>query len=257
MINNDYGMAERQKELLQFVKEVNQIMERNGIKYSLCGGTLLGAIRHNGFIPWDDDLDIMLDRKNYNRLLALFKAKRNSVSYPDLSAKYTLKRILWIYRIQKNGDHRDRLTAATVDIMVMDNCPDNLFMRNVKVFLIKMLQGMMHEKLEVSDKTLFMKFCLVSTYGIGKLFTEKFKFHMYDCISQIGKRTRFITGYNDLFKTLNCRYTCKLMDKIIHHPFEDTTLPITAEYDNYLTTQYGDYMTPPPVEERIPTHIYN
>lgn len=257
MITNDYGMADRQNELLEFLKEVNIIMEENGIKYSLCGGTLLGAIRHNGFIPWDDDLDIMYDRNNYNKLLDLFKKNKGVINSSISSSHFVLNRVLWVYRIQKEGDQREGLSAATVDIMVMDRCPDNILLRKTKVILIKILQGMMHQKLEMKDKSFPMKICLIGTYGIGRLFTDHFKFRMYNVISQIGnkKNTRYITGYNDLFKTLNCRYTGKLMDNIIMHPFEDTMLPITEEFDNYLSTQYGDYMTPPPVRDRVPIHI--
>ncbi len=72
MIINEYGLAERQNELLNMLKDVDKILTGNGIAYSLCGGTLLGAIRHKGFIPWDDDVDIMLDRKNYKKMVDMF-----------------------------------------------------------------------------------------------------------------------------------------------------------------------------------------
>ena len=74
MDNGNYGTAPYQKELLQLIKDLDAFCEQNGIRYSLAGGTLIGAIRHNGFIPWDDDLDIMLDRDNYNRFLKAVNA---------------------------------------------------------------------------------------------------------------------------------------------------------------------------------------
>jgi lipopolysaccharide cholinephosphotransferase len=257
MITNDYGLAERQAELLSFIKEIDQILEENGIQYSLCGGTLLGAIRHQGFIPWDDDLDIMFDRDNFNKLLDLFQRHNGQVTGSSCKSSYTITRLLWVYRIQRVGDIREGLTAATADVMVMDNCPDSLLARKSKMFLIQMLQGMMHQKMELKDKSLPMKMCLIATYAFGRLFTDRAKYRMYDAVSRLGngKKTLYLTGYNDLFKTLHCRYTGKLMDCIVRHPFEDTMLPITAEYDNYLLTQYGDYMTPPPLNERIPIHI--
>lgn len=72
MITNEYGLAERQNELLSMLKDVDKILTGNGIAYSLCGGTLLGAIRHKGFIPWNDDIDIILDRKNYKKMVDIF-----------------------------------------------------------------------------------------------------------------------------------------------------------------------------------------
>ena len=255
MITNDYGMAERQIELLQFMKEVDKVFEKNGIQYSLCGGTLLGAIRHNGFIPWDDDLDIMCDRHNFEKMLSLFNSGVDVISFTD--SMLVIKRILWVYRIQRKEDHRDGLSAATVDVMVMDNCPDNSLVRIFKVMMIKILQGMMHEKLEFDGKSFFMKLCLIVTFALGKFFSDAFKFRIYNRVSQIGnkKKTQFLTGYNDLFKTLNCRYDGNLMQYIVKHPFEDTVFPITHKYDSYIKTQYGDYLTPPPENERVPIHI--
>lgn len=67
-IENKYGTLNAQKELLELLKEFHSFCIQNEIKYSLAYGSLLGAFRHKGFIPWDDDLDIMVDRENYERI---------------------------------------------------------------------------------------------------------------------------------------------------------------------------------------------
>lgn len=263
MITNEYGLEERQKKLLQLAKDVDKIMRKNGIVYSLCGGTLLGAIRHDGIIPWDDDLDIMMDRENYKKLVKLFKNGSRAIKVSHVGAdgekvvnEYVLKRRIWVYSIHRKGIVDKIGQPIFTDVFVMDNCPDGFITRKTKVFAIKTLQGMMHEKLEPEGQSLSGKILLTGTYVLGRFFTDKFKFKLYEGISQIGdnKQTEYITGYYDLFKLLNCRYTSKLFDKIIYHKFEDTELPITAEYDNFLTVQYGDYMTPPDVQERAPGH---
>jgi len=69
---NQYHTAERQELLLAMMKDVHTFLEENEIVYSLVSGSLLGAVRHDGFIPWDDDIDLMMDRDNYERLLKIF-----------------------------------------------------------------------------------------------------------------------------------------------------------------------------------------
>lgn len=245
-----YGVKERQKELLVLLKQVDSFLSSNNIKYSLCGGTLLGAIRHDGFIPWDDDVDIMVDRENYTKIIRLFENNEDDLPF-------ALKRILWIYRIQNKSEDAATLMAPTVDIFVMDNCPDNIIMRKTKVFLVKILQGMMKDKVDYSKYSFFWRVCLFVTFVSGKLFTDNFKFKMYDRVARIGnkKKSKFVTGYTDLFNLLNLTYSGTLMDNIVEHKFEDTVMPIVSEYDSYLTTQYGDYMTPPKKEDRVAAHM--
>ena len=229
-------------------KDVDRLLRAGGVEYSLCGGSLLGAIRESGFIPWDDDVDIMVDRVNYDRLRAIFAEPRSG---------YCLRRHLWVDRIQRCDDRRGGLLAATIDIFVMDNCPDNAVLRRLKLLLIMTLQGMMKETGSFKDFSLPYRACLCITHLLGRPFSDETKFGWYQRVSRIGngKRTRYLTGYNDLFKLLKLRYTNRLFDGIVYHAFEDTSLPITEEFDSYLTTQYGDYMKPPVEEDRVPEHV--
>lgn len=246
---NQYGTKERQIELLEMLREVNDLLHEHEVNYSLCGGTLLGAVREKGFIPWDDDIDIMMDRSSFNKLLALFQSKRNM--------EYDLNDVLWIRRIQKKNSFKQNVSIPTIDVFVMDNCPDNKLMQAIKLFLIKMLQGMMKDGKKHSDVSLFYRICLIITAIIGKLFSQRRKLLWYDRVSQIGNRTesKQLGLYNDLFINLNLKYSRDMFSKYINSSFEDLTLPITAEYDNYLSTVYGDYMTPPEESDRKPMHM--
>ena len=247
----EYGTADRQEELLIMIKDIDMLFKENKIQYSLCGGSLLGAIREKGFIPWDDDIDIMCDRNNYKRIIKLFSQNRGNLSY-------VLRRHLWIDRIQKKNEKKNDLTVPTIDIFIMDRCPDNIIMRKIKVLTIRCLQGMIKEKPQGDEHKGIMKLLLWITYFIGRPFSYNRKFNWYMKVSQWGsnENTKYITGYNDFFNLVTLRYTGKLMDSFEYHVFEDTELPITKEYDNYLSTQYGDYMTPPPKKERVPIHNY-
>ena len=247
-LSHQYGTYEKQEELLAMIKDIDQLFYDNDIEYSLSGGSLLGAIREKGFIPWDDDIDIMVDRKNYNKILALF--------WQGNGSQYRLNRYLWVERIQRTDDKRDGLFASTIDVFVMDHCPDNAVIQKIKLFLIMMLQGMMKEEHVFAGQSGIAKACLGITWMMGKPFPDDLKYRWYQKAAQIGneKESKYITGYTDLFKCLKYKYTNQLFQRIIRQPFEDSTLPITAEYDSYLKTQYGDYMTPPEEKDRIPVH---
>lgn len=244
-LSRQYGTYDKQKALLAMIKDVDSLFRSNGITYSLCGGSLLGAVRENGFIPWDDDIDIMVDRNNYQKIVELFNGLEEE-------SPYRLKRYLWVDRIQHKNDKRHPLYADTIDVFVMDNCPDNVIIRNMKLFLVMIMQGMMKQERDYSKNSIAMNICLDATYIMGLPFSDQRKFKWYQKIAQLGngKRTEYITGYTDLFKCLRLKYTNKIFDKIESHRFENISLMITAEYDSYLRTQYGDYMTPPKIDRK-------
>ncbi len=247
-LSKKYGTYERQEELLDMLKTTHRFLTAKGIAYSLCGGTLIGAIRENGFVPWDDDVDIMMDRINYEKMINLF-----STNHEDIGLE--LKRILWVHRIQKRGSSDD-LHIPTIDVFVMDNSKENWMVRKLKTVLIMLLQGMMKKNQDYNGKSIVYKICLLFTKIIGMPFSDDTKYRWYTAIAKIGnnRKSEKITGYTDIFRLLNVRYTGKLFDELVGHKFEDTMLLITAEYDNYLATQYGDYMIPPTEEERVPQH---
>ena len=248
-VENQYGTKERQIELLEMIRDIDSILRSHGISYSLSGGTLIGAVREKGFIPWDDDIDIMVDRANFDRICALFRAEK------DLP--YVLNDYLWVRRIQKKNDSRKGLQAATVDVFVMDNCPNNPLVQKSKVALIKTLQGMMKEEIDLSQVSLVYKVCLIATALAGRCFSYRKKLHWYDKVSMIGnkRQTAWLGMYNDLFKNLSLKYDRDTFAKYQDATFEGVTLPITAKYDSYLTTVYGNYLTPPAEEERKPEHM--
>lgn len=109
--NDKYHTHEVQSTLLEMMKDVHAFCESNKIEYSLCGGTLLGAIRHNGYIPWDDDIDIMMERPHYENFLKEFKGLGNLV----------LKRELWVWRIQKKQKDESSTYEPTISAPIQ--CP--------------------------------------------------------------------------------------------------------------------------------------
>lgn len=248
--SNRYGTLQRQKELFVMMKEIDAFCQKHSISYSLAGGSLLGAIRHNGFIPWDDDIDLMVDRKNLSKFLDAF------YEFSD-ETPYFLNRYLWVYRIQEVNDTSAGLLRPTIDVFVLDHCPDSGLKRKYKTFAIKMLQGMMKVEPDYTDKSLFMKVCIFITHVLGKMFSEEHLFKTYDSVSQIGddRISKYITAYDYPFGYLNRKYDSDILDSIEYHQFEGASFPIISKYHHYLTEHYGDYMTLPEESGRVSEHM--
>lgn len=246
-IENRYGALNYQRITYEMMKDVHMFLVQKHIKYSLAGGSLLGAIREQGFIPWDDDLDIMMSREDFEQFIEVC----------DQLDGYVVSRMLWEYRIQRKCDYNGSLTGPTIDIAIMDKVPLSKAKQTFKLYSIKFLQGAMKKHIYYERFSFPHKMLLFVSHSIGKLFSDETKFSWYDGISQIGKNdnSKYLGIYNTLFKYLPNKYRINTMDDIEEHIFEDTMFLITKEYDGFLKTIYGDYLTPPPEEERKPAHL--
>ena len=244
--NNKYGTAEIQNALLDIIIEFHKFCEANDIKYGLYGGSCLGAVRHDGFIPWDDDLDIILDRPNYKRLMAKFNTCKT----------LTMQRTIWIQRIRKNNAKSINGYIPTLDVFVIDNAPENKFVFEMKVFILLMLQGMLKENINYKKVSLKYKICLFITHLIGRFFSKNLLRRCYDQVSQIGnkKSSKYVHCTNTSFRCLPRKYKADTWKTMVLHKFEDIQMYIPEKYEQYLTVMYGDYMVLPKEKNRVPEH---
>lgn len=250
-MKNEYNLQDLHEGLLNIMLDIDCVCRNNNIQYSLFAGTLIGAIRHHGFIPWDDDLDIVFERKEYEKFMDIYPIEKNP--------EYDVKKILWIDRvyIKSNSANISRSTGAVmVDIFVYDNVPDNIAISRIKLLLIKILQGMLKEHANYKKYTLIGKVLIFLTHTMGKFFSNNWKLSMYARVSKWGndKSTAEIAVYNTLFKYLEQNFSQNMTSQYIDVIFEGKVLMSVVEYDEALTTQYGDYMTLPPLKERVPPH---
>ena len=246
-MDNEYGTLETQTELLSMMKTIHTIMIENNIKYSLCGGTLLGAIRHNGFIPWDDDLDLVMTRVEFERFVRVYKRLKNK--------PYSFERDGWVWRIRNNKKIIEGVNP-TIDFFVMDPVINSRFVYFFQIGLLRILQGMLKEHYYWERYSFFYKICLKVTYYLGKLTSNKSKFRKYNRISKWGYKNPSdkCSQFNDQFRVLTVKYDANVLDDYMLKEFEDTEFYITTRYEHYLRTQYGDYMKLPPDDERKPMH---
>lgn len=250
-LNNDYGTLEMQQKLLVLLERFHNFCINRDIQYSLDWGSLLGAIRHKGFIPWDNDLDVMVNRRNYKKILQYIN------EYESLMYDHSSPETVWVGRVYLPHSNLNEGWVPTLDIFVMDNAPDNLFARKIRLLEILCLQGMLKVHPNFKKGNLFMRFSTIFTYYLGKLFSRDLKLRWYDKISQRsnGHPTRQLTCYYEEFKCLGRYYSSDLLDHIITVPFESINPLIVKDYHQCLSEQFGnDYMTLPPISERIVRH---
>ena len=248
-IENQYGNLKSHEYLYSIISDIDDCCRKSDVKYSLSGGSLLGAVRHKGFIPWDDDMDLMFDRKNYHKFLKVFKK--------ELSDKYMIVGKTWVQRItRKDNDLADK-EVDCIDLFIFDPVPGNPLLSKLKVLILKCLQGMMKEKNDYSSFSFVYKVLLFATWLLGRPFSVRTKRRLYAKVSMWKGRQEsgYINIYNTWFDQIGrLRFGKAIINKYIDVDFEDRKLMSIVGYDEYLTELYGDYMQLPPEDKRKAMH---
>ena len=254
---------EETKILKQFIK----FCDENDITYYICGGTLLGAIRHKGFIPWDDDIDIMMPRKEFEKFIELSQRKKvgdklevisfynGKLHYPF--CKVMNKKIKADEKFLKDKSEQ----YLWIDIFPMDGIPEDN-KKNEKLYkkvirTRKMIKTLYAEDGYIEDitknkiKTILKKILrLIATPNFKIKTIEKLeklsKSYNYDTSKYVGG---VLWGYGPQERMLKSEiHDCKV-------EFEGIQVNTMSCYDKYLTNLYGDYMKLPPLEDRISHEI--
>lgn len=249
--DNSYGLNALHKELLNLLESFEQLCVQNNIKYSLGFGSMLGAVRNHGIIPWDDDIDVIIDRHNYYLLENVIKLSKNFELIKNT------KESLWIPRLRRPSGVANKFSyTPTIDLFIIDNVPDSRLIARIKLFLVLCLQGMLKRKLSIQKGSIFMKVASLITFIVGHIIPSSFKFWLLEKISSISnkKKTQYCTTYNVEYLYVGKKYKNTLLDDLIYMPFDDIKVPISKIFDSYLTTLYGNYTIPPQMQDRLPKH---
>ena len=249
--------------LLSMLKAFDAFAKKNGIEYFAAGGTLLGAIRHQGFIPWDDDIDLFVKEEGADRILEIGRQspfiddeRRYRLLLPaSIPNVYpTIKLVDTKTVVYERNISRKYAGGLWIDIFKMTYWPDSLE-DSEKLFreqnrIKKWLQLSIFGNLKDAKYKAIAPIALMAQ-GI-LLLTGKNCEYWSRKLYRLGSREK--TGHIGNLSwssSMKDRYPADWYDAVIPRPFEDTTIPVPAAYDSILTQFYGDYMQLPPENKRV------
>lgn len=264
----ELSLREIQLETLKNMSVIAKICEENKINYCLAYGTLIGAIRHNGFIPWDDDLDIFMSRNDYEKFKTFcFSHKEDLKPYelftpethPDYP--YMIGRFCNIDFDLVAENEKPVGMGIFVDIYPLDGFGSDEGIIRQKAKWIKLpascyfLVSQKHFKKTERKGLNLLKFFL---FFISKLLGKKFFYKRLIKCSKIFdyEKSKYVACMIWLDEMERAVFEKIDIENTIFHKFEDTEFRIPANYDKILRQTYGDYMQLPPPEKRIGHHFY-
>lgn len=244
---------------MDLAKHLLEVCEKHNLKIWASGGTLLGTVRHKGFIPWDDDMDFVMMRDDYNKFLAIGPSEfKEPYFFQSFYTDSFWGGMIKIRRsdtamIPSHYQLREYNMGVFIDVFVMDAIPDdkNEFQRLYK--RVKLLRKLLHNNNIVHPRYLSpvrrakhalvsMYFKMVSPASLQKKIVNLLSSHSIKDNKECGLIDFCALSNMDISKVL--RGDKHSYDETVMMPFHDMTIPIPVGYDDLLRRQYGDYMTP-------------
>lgn len=262
MEKNLLSLEERKQIALDIVKYLQQVCRENNIRYYMAYGTLLGAVRHEGFIPWDDDLDVCMPRKDFEKFMAAMEQQTgpykvlfytNTPNYGYSFPKMIDTRTTLIDT--KQGTSCEQI-GVFVDIFPLDGACSTEKAGYRRRRLLQILKRMVFLSRRSFRMESFLKTVLfaipwllckaIGTNNINRLFNKLAAARDFD-------EDAYVTAYSDSVHKRDL-FPREVFGQGVELPFEDTILAAPEQYTVYLEKIYGDYMTPPPADQQILPH---
>ena len=248
--------------LLGMAKDLDIFCRENGIEYYLIGGSAIGAIRHKGFIPWDDDFDIAMTHDNYMRFIELAPKKLNPEKYAvqvggkDWALLFTKIKLRGTVckEVEDNASYQNDCQGIYIDIFPLNNVSDNPIRAQWQYICGKYLLCWSLSQRGYKSATLKKRILMAMAFPLNMKWLRDIVSYWTTAYNR--KQTQTLGDFYG-----NTRWKNSIMNRayygIPHYvPFEDMELPVPERYDLYLKRMFGDYMKLPPVKERQ-GHILN
>lgn len=262
---------EKSKELVKkiqeivysMLKDIDSFCRKNNITYYLSGGTCLGAVRHKGFIPWDDDGDIMMPRKDYDRFLKLFGKEYNEkYGVGSLATdKEWMRQYARVWdkkTILKSNNVADKDIGVFIDVFPIDGLPENKYIRTLYYKKVKILDGLKNasyktKSLDDEKYKLIKKIAAIAVKPFGTRFfavmmDKSARRYDFDKSKFVG--VSMVTHYGQR-ETIKRKY----MSHSLEMKFENSIFTVPCGYKKYLSNLYGDYMKLPKDTEQNYPHL--
>ena len=267
-MNRELSLKEVHGYTLTLIQKLDELCRQLDVKYVVWYGSLLGAIRHKGFIPWDDDFDVIMPRPDYEKFAAYCRTHEKELGSYRLIDKNT--RSDYPYNIARFSDtsyhmildgYSDAGMGLFLDVYPFDGIGDDPEQARKKILWRKKLYAIgwnsaIRQQAVETRKGLKEQLVKRLIYLWAKHKSPHYFYRLYDKLADLYsyEGSSYVTEvvWDMDFVPIKKEW----LDDLIRVPFENITVPVPRAYDTVLTLLYGDYMTPPPVEQQVPTHSY-
>lgn len=248
-------------EILLYFKE---FCEKHSLMFYFCGGCCIGTIRHHGFIPWDDDIDLFMPREDYEKLAILWPL------YADVE-KYSYCRTNEIQNyhhagasirdntttfINKHSKDEDICHGISLEFVPIDGCPNSKFKR-FKQLIYAMTFALFNTQRLPDNKGIFFRGLAKLIYGIIPFKRVRYIIWKYS-EKQMSKykwnECEYVTELVGSIKGMLLKHPKEWFEKSVYKNFEGYKMPLMNGYDQYLRLIFGDYMQLPPIDKRVAKH---
>lgn len=262
-IEDEYKLQRLQNIILNIMVYIDGLCQENEIDYYIIGGSALGAIRHGGFIPWDDDLDIAMTRDNYNKFISICRSSKfDSKTFffqqerRDWTGYFSKVRLLGTHFEESVHDESVpyEKQGIFVDIFPLDNVPNRKIQQYWWYFCGKMLVA--YEQTThngYNPKGLTKRLVMLASRYLKY---EKIRHYFEKEVEKYNAKDTLYIGGHSLVSRFNNTFTRKdLWGKAARVPFETVTLMAPEDIKGFLSFYFGDYMKLPPIESRRGHHL--
>lgn len=258
-------------EILNIYKDVASLCDKYGLTYMMSGGSCLGAVRHKGFIPWDDDLDIMMPRKDYDKLIELLNkgmlGEKYEYSYPNATSD---SNSVFLKIFRKNSKNVEIFNLATpfpkgifLDVFAIDAVPKSKLLQKIKGFIANVIQFVSLARLYTEFPNPCLPEFMSMDVDLKKRYRQKI---ILGKICSFASHAKWVYWFDKLvasskdnpqwgIPTGRKYYNGEILDKNVFVPvtkgvFEGIEVYLPHDPDCYLKNLYGNYMELPPLEKR-------
>ena len=255
---NDNELKKLHKDLLTILLELDRICRKHNIRYFLSGGTLLGAIRHKGFIPWDDDIDVEMMREDYDKFCEICKSElnhekfflqtqNNDINYNWVYGKLRLKGTEYV---RVGQDHLKQKTGIFIDIFPIDNTKNNKVSQYIISRGCEICRSILWSNVGVKISQSYLQ---KIKYRVLSIIPRKAAINIFEYLAKLYNDidTNYRVFYNLKLKNRKCYiYESKWYEEELNVEFEKYKFPIPIGYKYILEMYYGDYMKLPEKDKR-------
>lgn len=258
------NLRDLQLKNLEILKDFDAFCEEHSLKYTLCGGCCIGALRHGGFIPWDDDVDVHMFREDYEKLFSLWKEYGNKSKYnivkttkddfqDTMLTQISMKNTTFIKENQVNQDIDH---GIKLEIIPLDGAPENNLKRKIQLF--NALKFYLYNR-GFAPQNRGKLFNLIGKLLLAFKKTPKSRYKKWKkaeikMTKYSVKNSNYLTELCVTWKYMKIRYPKDIFIGERRVKFEDGYFPIPYKAEEYLNMAFGDFMKLPIEQERVPKH---